>query len=84
MMRLDLILREGISGNRVRYVDVNLFSPFAKSHLKTNLESLFKKQKEKKKDRVTDQSRTRYIHPGCFVNVRLIRWINKLFRILTG
>ena len=51
------------------YFDVNVFSPFAKSYLKTNLESLFKKQEEKKKEKYND--RVIKVEHGTFTPVVL-------------
>ena len=49
--RLDFAERDFYQPCEMAYFDVNVFSLFAKSHLKTNLKSLFKKQGYKKKEK---------------------------------
>ena len=51
------------------FFDVNLFSPFAKWHLKTSLDVLFKKHEEKKKEKYND--RVIKVEHGSFTPVVL-------------
>ena len=67
--RLDFAGRDFWQPCEMAYFDVNVFSPFAKSHLKTNLESLFKKQEEKKKEKYND--RVIKVEHGTFTPVVL-------------
>ena len=67
--RLDFSGRGFWQPCEMAFFDVNVFSPFAKSHFKTNLDVLFKKHEEKKKEKYND--RVIKVEHGSFTPVVL-------------
>ena len=70
------------------FFDVNVFSPFAKSHVKTNLDT-FKRQeeKEKKKDKYNDRVikiEHDSFHTSCYVSFWRFRSGKQLLRVEAG
>jgi len=65
--RLDFAGKSFWQPCEMAFFDVNVFSPFAKSHVKTNLDTLFRRQEEKKKEKYND--RVIKIEHGSFTPV---------------